>query len=191
MSAHSRTSTYTSLYVLSFQNTRYTLHILVFAMQQLHILSRSSTPLLLRDNTEDQLARESDVTASTNVTLNAEYRGFFIYVLSSVFLVVFFAWALVPESVLKSCGIYYYPDKYWAQAIPAYLLMGLLFMYIFLALYNTEILTNPLDDVRLFTDEHAVYPEVPEDWIFKAPSGVWDMPIGLVNEVLYETDDSL
>lgn len=164
------------------------LHIqLHFSMQSFNLLSRSSTPVFLNDldTNEDTLARESDVTVSTNVTLYAEYRGFFIYVFSTVLLTVFVGWSLIPDNILQYLGINYYPDKYWTHAIPAWLLMLMLYTYFYVALYNTEVLTFPIDDVRLFTDEHSVFPKNPEEWVWKAPSGVWDMPIGLVNEVLY------
>ncbi|OBA24396.1 PIG-P-domain-containing protein [Metschnikowia bicuspidata var. bicuspidata NRRL YB-4993] len=139
--------------------------------------------------TEDSLARESDVTVSTNVTLYAEYKGFFMYVLSAVALTMFVMWILAPHSVLLSLGISYYPDKYWAQAIPMYFLMLMFYLYVLVTLYNNEVQTLKLDDLRVFTDEHSVSPEDPVDWLWKAPSGVWDLPIGLVNEVLYGEDE--
>lgn len=154
-------------------------------MQSFNFLSRASTPL--RRLQEDKLARESDVTvSSTNATPYAEYRGFFTYILSWLVLTVFMIWALVPNSALEYCGVYYYPSKYWAQAVPAYLLLLMLYVYVFIACWNTEVKTLALDDLRVITDEHAMIPDFPEDYLWKGPSGVWDLPIGLVNEVLYE-----
>lgn len=135
---------------------------------------------------EDQLARESDVTVSTYSTPHAEYRGFFIYVLASVLLFVVVVWMTVPDAWLRQIGISYYPDKYWTHAIPSFLIIVMIYMYVFVILVNNEVKTLKLDDMRTLTDEHAVYPEKPEEYIWKAPSGVWDLPIGLVNEVLYE-----
>lgn len=134
---------------------------------------------------QDLLARQSDVTVSSNVTLYTEYRGFFMYVLCTLALTLFVIWILAPEWLLDHVGISYYPDKYWAQAIPSYLLMLMLYAYVMLTLYNIEIRTLRLDDIRAFTDDQAVYPLQPLDYVWKAPSGVWDLPIGLVNEVLY------
>ncbi|SGZ47676.1 CIC11C00000004481 [Sungouiella intermedia] len=154
-------------------------------MQSSNLRSRANTPL--RRTQEDKLARESDVTvSSTNVTPYREYRGFFTYILSWLVLTLVMIWALVPNSILEYCGVYYYPSKYWAQAIPAYLLLAMLYAYIFIACWNTEVKTLALDDLRVITDEHAVIPENPEDYVWKAPSGVWDLPLGLVNEVLYD-----
>lgn len=150
-------------------------------------------------NNEDKLARESDVTVSTNVTLHAEYKGFIVYVLSTFILVSWIGWALLPERVLNNYfSIYYYPDKYWLMAIPSYFLLGMLFYYISLAMYNTEVLTLPLNDIRTIVDEHSVFPgsggtseeqiAASIDYLHKAPSGVWDLPITLVNEVLYANE---
>lgn len=141
---------------------------------------------------QDTLARESDVTVSINKAENVEYRGFFVYILASVVFTCWIMWALLPHKTLNHLNIYYYPDKYWSMAIPVYYLMWMLFCYIGLALINTEILTLPLNDIRNFVDEHTVFPSEKNqdsyDYIHKAPSGVWDLPITLVNEVLYDEE---
>lgn len=158
-------------------------------MHLVKLLSHSSTPVPVKTPVppqEDKLARESDVTVSSaNATPYAEYRGFFWYVISWLVLLSFLIWAFVPNDTLRKWGIHYYPSKYWAQALPAYSLLLHLFLYILIALIETELMTFPINDMRLFTDEHAVFPETPEEYVWKAPSGVWDLPIGLVNEVLY------
>ncbi|RLV82544.1 Phosphatidylinositol N-acetylglucosaminyltransferase subunit GPI19 [Meyerozyma sp. JA9] len=143
----------------------------------------------------------SSVSEPTHNISNAEYRGFFIYVLSSISLFVWIGWTVIPENILENyLYIEYYPDKYWTVAIPAYSLMLMVYIYIGMALYNTEVLTFAIDDVRNFVDSYTYMPEqtVPGsrskyektiDYVWKAPSGVWDLPITLVNEVLY-TDDN-
>lgn len=156
-----------------------------------NFLSRSSTPVgKLRSVPveEDKLARESDVTVSTNTTLYAEYKGFFIYVSSAAALLFFIGWTLLPDTALLAMGISYYPNKYWSQAIPVYFLMLMLFAYVFVALYNTEVKTLKLNSLNNFLDCHTVYPEAPEAYIWRAPSGVWDLPVGLVNDVLYDKE---
>ena len=152
-------------------------------------------------NTEDQLARESDITVSNIKLSQAEYRGFTIYVLSSLALVLYVSWTLIPPSILHKLSIDYYPDKYWSIAIPSYSLLLMVFIYWFLALYNTEVLTLPLDSIHNFVDENTQFPsdkdrdkdnetkssnQVIKKYIHQAPSGVWDLPITMVNEVLYD-----
>ncbi|CAK7910030.1 hypothetical protein CAAN1_21S01706 [[Candida] anglica] len=154
-------------------------------------LSPSPTP----ESSEDTLARQSDVTVATNITSYAEYKGFFVYVLTSITLTVWAAWSLIPDEMLNAVSISYYPDKYWSMAIPSYFLMAMLFTYVAHVLWNTEIETIPLDDVRNFVDENAVLAgyaggdcdatEASIPWVWKYSSGVRDLPIGLVNEVLY------
>ncbi|ODV78067.1 PIG-P-domain-containing protein [Suhomyces tanzawaensis NRRL Y-17324] len=165
--------------------------------------SRTASPDI--QPVEDSLARQSDVTVSTNITPYAEYKGFFMYVLSALVLVLWTCWALLPEWFIQDyLSIHYYPDNYWSLAIPAYSLMAMLFVYIALALYNTEVKTFPLDDIRNFIDEHSAFAGAvgtsglshhqqvarAVEYVHKAPSGVWDLPITLVNEVLYSDKES-
>lgn len=156
-----------------------------------------SVLLLPKPYQEDRLARESDVIVSTKITLYAEYKGFFIYVIIAIVFACWVGWALIPDHILRNTfSIHYYPDKYWLAALPAYFLLLLLFGYIFIALWNTEVLTLPLDDVRNFVDEYLTHPgetaasdaervERTLDYVWKSPSGVWDLPVSLVNDVLY------
>ena len=165
---------------------------------------------------DDKLARESDVTVS-NITLllEAEYRGFSIHIISTIGLIIWIIWTLLPDSLLHKLSTDYYPNKYWSIAIPSYSLMLMLFAYWVFALYNTEVLTLPLNDIHCIIDENSVFPgekkvsqvekqeeeegeeedigggddsimENSIEFIHKAPSGVWDLPITLVNDVLYE-----
>lgn len=186
-----------SIFTVQFQS----IHIRQHSLLPMNIFP-SLSPSPVSEAEEDTLARQSDVTVSLYATLYAEYKGFFVYVLTSITLTVWVCWSLIPDYVLNYFGIYYYPDKYWSLAIPSYFLMGMLFTYIAHVLYNTEIMTLPLDDVRNFVDENAVLAgydcksmttellptsasEVAEPWISQYSSGVWDLPISITNEVLY------
>ena len=41
--------------------------------------------------------------------------------------VLYLAWAYVPESVLHSWGITYYPSKQWATSLPAWFCVSIVF----------------------------------------------------------------
>lgn len=80
--------------------------------------------------------------------------------------------------------------------------MAMLFTYLMLAMYNTEVLTPPIDSITNFVDEFACLTGADEltdelrllravEYVDKAPSGVWDLPITLVNEVLYSEERTL
>lgn len=151
---------------------------------------------------EDSLARQSDVIVSTEITPYSEYRGFFIYVITTLALVLWALWTLIPDRILEETFyIYYYPDKYWATAIPIYFLLAMLYAYVAVALYNTEKKTLLLSDIRNFVDDYSVYAgetnledykvEDSNEFLWKAPSGVWDLPITLVNEVLYLDEEDI
>lgn len=44
--------------------------------------------------------------------------------------VLFILWAFVPDEVLHRHGITYYPSRYWAMAIPTWLCVTVLFLYL-------------------------------------------------------------
>ncbi len=44
--------------------------------------------------------------------------GFALFLVSILIGIIYFIWALVPDSYLNAIGLYYLPDKYWAIAIP-------------------------------------------------------------------------
>ncbi|CAK9178985.1 unnamed protein product [Ilex paraguariensis] len=50
----------------------------------------------------------------------SEVYGFVGSISTVVATVIFLVWAYVPESWLHSIGIFYYPSRYWALAIPTY-----------------------------------------------------------------------
>ncbi len=43
--------------------------------------------------------------------------------------VLYILWAYIPNSVLESYGIYYYPSKYWAVALPTWVCVTVVAVY--------------------------------------------------------------
>ena len=87
---------------------------------------------------------------------STEVYGFVVWISASLCLVLYLLWAYLPPSVLHALHITYYPDRYWAVAIPAYLSvlpLFLCFSYIALNLYRT----TPLSDIGALEDGWTRY----------------------------------
>lgn len=81
-----------------------------------------------------------------------EYYGFVLYLFSSMVFLMYLLWAYLPSPILHVLGIYYYPNRWWALAIPAFIVMLVCYIYVALAAYNTEMLTVPLHSVETIVD---------------------------------------
>jgi phosphatidylinositol glycan class P protein len=84
-----------------------------------------------------------------------EYYGFALYLGSSAAFLMYILWAYVPAPMLHQMGIYYYPNRWWALAIPCWLIALIIYIYVALASYNTEYLTLPMDSIENLVDECA------------------------------------
>ncbi|KAF5629230.1 vacuolar sorting-associated 8 like [Fusarium sp. NRRL 52700] len=81
-----------------------------------------------------------------------EYYGFVLYLFSSLTFLIYILWAYLPSPFLHALGIYYYPNRWWALAIPAFIVMTVVYIYVALAAFNTEMLTVPLSSVETVVD---------------------------------------
>lgn len=109
--------------------------------------------------------------------------GFVLYLAAYVGFVVYIIWAYVPDDWLEAVGLTYWPQKYWAVAVPCYLCMVFLlafpiwFGYIFLC-------TPSPDSMDLITDDFKPSPDLdnlPEG----AAAPLADLSISDVNRKLY------
>ncbi|KAI9253187.1 PIG-P-domain-containing protein [Sporodiniella umbellata] len=129
--------------------------------------------------------------AITNKTPAYEYYGFVMYLASFVAFGIYLIWAFVPDSILRSLGITYYPHRYWALAVPVWLMTIVWFVFISNMTINL-MNTTPFDSHYCVTDEHANVMRIenqrslnqPSDWIPE----LHDIPIGLVNHFLYQNE---
>ncbi|KAG6023755.1 hypothetical protein E4U41_001940 [Claviceps citrina] len=81
-----------------------------------------------------------------------EYYGFVLYLFSSLTFLMYLLWSYLPSPFLHALGIYYYPNRWWALAVPAFIVMLLCYIYVALAAYNTEVLTVPMRSVETIVD---------------------------------------
>lgn len=82
-----------------------------------------------------------------------EYYGFVLYLASSLAFLMYILWSYLPSPFLHALGITYYPNRWWSLAIPAWIVMMLIYIYVALACYNTEHLTLRLDRLETMVDE--------------------------------------
>ncbi|OAA55016.1 pig-p domain containing protein [Niveomyces insectorum RCEF 264] len=110
--------------------------------------SRPTTP----DATDDEL---EPVPRAAPQVPTYEYYGFALYLFSSLAFLMYLLWSYLPSPFLHALGIYYYPNRWWSLALPSFLVSTLVYIYVALAGYNTEILTLPLDSIETIVDEVA------------------------------------
>jgi phosphatidylinositol glycan class P protein len=82
-----------------------------------------------------------------------EYYGFALYLASSAFFLMYLLWAYLPSPFLHQLGIYYYPNRWWALAIPCWLVVLVAWIYVALASYNTGYLTLAMTNIENVVDE--------------------------------------
>ncbi|KAJ4302876.1 hypothetical protein N0V90_001767 [Kalmusia sp. IMI 367209] len=84
-----------------------------------------------------------------------EYYGFALYLASSAAFLLYIVWAYVPSPLLHQMGIHYYPNRWWALAVPCWLVVLVMYIYVALASYNTRYLTLPMSSCENLVDETA------------------------------------
>lgn len=127
-----------------------------------------------------------------------EYYGFVLYLFSSLTFLIYLLWSYLPSPFLHALGIYYYPNRWWSLALPSFLVMFFLYIYVALATYNTSYLTLPLQSIETIVDEASKVATLDhttrrkerslQDWreVWDYPSdAVMDVPLGGVCEILY------
>lgn len=114
--------------------------------------SRPTTP----DASDDEgLNSAEPVPRASPRVPTYEYYGFVLYLFSSLLFLIYLLWSYLPSPFLHILGIYqyYYPNRWWSLAIPSYLVMLVVYIFVALALYNSEYLTLPLNNLETIVDD--------------------------------------
>lgn len=128
---------------------------------------------------------EVGVNKGPQVAIN----GFIAWLVSLLISSLYVLWAILPDEVLHRMHITYYPDKYWAVAAPAILVM--FFFYYFTSYICVALaVTYPLDDGRCVTDVDCRFEgQVNVRGLSESTSGVqpWmDIPVSVASQVLFQ-----
>ncbi|KAJ1975676.1 hypothetical protein H4R35_003040 [Dimargaris xerosporica] len=116
-----------------------------------------------------------------------EIYGFVIYIVSYLLFGLYLGWAYIPDSVLHSIGVTYYPSRYWAIALPAWGVMLVVFIYLVFYAHNF-LNTPPLHSYTTITDHFAaVNPNASHDYLdLEAIPEIQDIPISQANAYLHQ-----
>ncbi|XP_045196630.1 phosphatidylinositol N-acetylglucosaminyltransferase subunit P-like isoform X2 [Mercenaria mercenaria] len=110
--------------------------------------------------------------------------GFVLYLAAYVIFVVYVVWAYVPDTWLDAVGLSYWPQKYWAVAVPCYLCM--LWVLAYPAWFGyIHLCTAPLDCMDLITDEFSQAPNRENIRDDNDTPPLADISISEVNRKLY------
>ena len=84
-----------------------------------------------------------------------EYYGFALYLFSGLSFLIYLLWSYLPSPFLHALGIYYYPNRWWSVAIPSWIVILAVYIYVALAAYNVEIMTLSPESIETIVDEAA------------------------------------
>lgn len=113
--------------------------------------------------------------------------GFVLYLGSYTAFGVYLIWAFIPDDILYSLGLTYWPQKYWAIAVPIHFLVTLaLFVFCFYPSVNLTLIPY-MNDMRILQDDYSL--EQREQYQQGIPA-VSDLHISDVCRNLYLGKDS-
>ncbi|KAG6861400.1 hypothetical protein C0995_000529 [Termitomyces sp. Mi166 len=118
-----------------------------------------------------------------------EFYGFVAWTTTTLTFVLYVLWAILPEEYIEWFGIYWYPSREWAILLPAWSIMLVITTYI---VYSSLAIaaTPSFSDMSSITDNYTVFPASPDDHSpylgTNSTPALYDIPIGLVNRVLYD-----
>jgi phosphatidylinositol glycan class P protein len=133
------------------------------------------------------------MTAGSNI--QRATAGFVAWVLTFGGIVMYFVWSSLTEDALHAVGLTYYPNRYWAVALPAFAIATALYYtatYWLLYVRNTK----ALPDLYCLTDptaREAAPSYCPLTEASPSVPPLSDIPVAVSSRLLYHTwaeDDS-
>ncbi|CAH9088597.1 unnamed protein product [Cuscuta europaea] len=123
----------------------------------------------------------------------SEVYGFVGSISTVVATVIFLVWAYVPENWLHSVGIFYYPSRYWALAVPAYVMMTVVLSVTFYIGLNFMSTPPPTSFTTMF-DEFSREPLLSSAFIDdeddeRPIDPISDIGIDQINKIMFQNFD--
>lgn len=116
----------------------------------------------------------------------SEVYGFVGSISTVVATVIFLVWAYVPDRCLHSIGIFYYPSRYWAVAMPAYIMVTVLLALGFYLGLNL-MATPPPTSLNTIFDEYSREPSsfVPSVKEEQPIEPISDIGVNHINDLMF------
>ncbi|KAF2078608.1 hypothetical protein CYY_000108 [Polysphondylium violaceum] len=154
--------------------------------------SLNTTPLLASSqqqqqqvSSSQQLQPQQPVQQTTTKGANTEVYGFVYWIATFLGYIIYLLWAFIPESALAELGVHYYPNKYWAIAIPMYIIVCIIFGLSVYFCINL-IITQPLESFNTFKDQFSQESDSHFSYLPESIPPLEDIPISIVNQILYQ-----
>jgi len=88
--------------------------------------------------------------------MSIDRYAFISWIASISVYIVFVFWAFAPSQVLHSIGLIYYPNRYWAVALPSYIIVASILVGLTYIGINMMSTFDP-QDLRTVTDDQSRY----------------------------------
>ncbi|XP_074592129.1 phosphatidylinositol N-acetylglucosaminyltransferase subunit P-like [Curcuma longa] len=115
----------------------------------------------------------------------SEVYGFVGSITTVLAAVIFVVWAYTPEPWLHYLGITYYPSKYWAIAIPSFIMVTVVLAMVFYLGLNFMVTPSPTSFNVMFDEHSRERPSVSFLGEEQPIEPIYDIPVDQINNLIF------